>query len=253
MRFALLLIFFCAGTSHALVLEDLIQNNSLEKILKGKRVGYLTGSLDPLHKGHEAFVEKAIDQGFCDYILITPSWGGDTYKQRVDVQLRLDMLFGVFKEHPHIIVTRLTPKQLQDAFLQYEGSQFGKFKSSFGAISMSGIIGTDTAQWLDANKSFADSYMSGLKISEKDERTTLGGCIALPVNSFIVAQRAGDDISSLNGKIHDRPIRELVDCEQEKAISSTSIKEHLRAGKPVGSYVSEPVARIMVKYGLYLN
>ena len=60
--------------SHALVLEDLLLNGTLEKIVSHKRIGYFLGSFDPLHKGHEAFVESFLANDFGDLVIIYPSW-----------------------------------------------------------------------------------------------------------------------------------------------------------------------------------
>lgn len=71
----------------ALVLESLTQTGKLEETLSGKKVGFYVGSFDPIHKGHEALAQKVIDQGFCDYVLMYPAWGGDTYKKRADINI----------------------------------------------------------------------------------------------------------------------------------------------------------------------
>jgi nicotinic acid mononucleotide adenylyltransferase len=253
MGYFLLLTVLFTFPSYALVLEDLIQDGKLEFLLKNKKVGYMTGSLDPLHRGHEAFAGSVIDQGFCDYVIVTPSWGGDSYKKRIDVKVRLDMLFDVYADHPQVIVTRLNPKELQDTFLVFDEKHKASFKPAFAKISFRGLIGTDTAFWLSANKEFAAGYMRGTRITEKDEESTLGGCIALPASAFIVAIRDQDDLSPLGGFIHERPIQATINCKNERTISSTLVKKRIKTGESFNSMVSDPVRHIIENQGLYRN
>src|SRR6266404_6119942 len=88
-----LLIFGWTSSAQALVLEELIQNKTLESCLQNKKVGYFLGSFDPVHKAHEAIIQSPLEQGLCDYVIAYPVWGGDIYKVRSDIHVRLDMLF----------------------------------------------------------------------------------------------------------------------------------------------------------------
>lgn len=115
-NFLLLIITSCFSlASNALILEELAQSGTIESTLSNKKICYYVGSFDPLHKGHEAVAELPLMSGICDYVLMYPSWGKDSYKTRVDVNLRLEMLFAVFKDHPRIIVTKFSPIELQTA------------------------------------------------------------------------------------------------------------------------------------------
>lgn len=68
----LLLLCFWSTSAHALVLEELAANNTLQTTLQNKKVGYFVGSFDPLHKAHEAIVETALNKTLCDYIILHP-------------------------------------------------------------------------------------------------------------------------------------------------------------------------------------
>ncbi len=240
-HFHLLLLIFISwlAPSQALVLEELLQNNTLDKTLENKRVGYFVGSFDPLHKAHEQMVQRALDDGLLDYVLIYPAWGGDTYKVRADVRIRLDMLFSAFQDHPHVIVTRLTPKALQEAM---------KCNSHF-----IGLLGSDTALYLAPNPETSIYYMTGCPISEEYAEHTWGSCMAIRVDSFIVTLREGDDITPLQGMIRERPIIATFDNVDMRKISCTALKKALKNNEPIDHFVNPAVAHIIEKHGLYTS
>jgi len=93
--------------------------------------------------------------------------------------------------------------------------------------------------------------MTGIQIPEKYQAHTLGGLMALPTESFIVALREGDDLSPLKGKIRDREILAVIESEYERTLSSTTTKKALKEGKSITSMVSTSVLEIIEKHRLY--
>jgi cytidyltransferase-like protein len=135
------------STAQALVLEDLVKDGKLESTLSQQKIGYYIGSFDPLHLGHESVVNQILEQNLCDYVLIYPAWGGDEYKNRTDVQIRLEMLFAAFANHPKVIVTKLAPGALQNTLMERaEDLIAGKpsVKTKLFGTEYIGIIGSDT-------------------------------------------------------------------------------------------------------------
>jgi hypothetical protein len=182
-----------------------------------------------------------------------PVWGGDEYKNRVDVKIRLKMLFAVFENHPKIIVTKLTSKELQKILMQktdclINETSFGKTK--IPGLEYRGIIDSDTA--LDSlnelNK--ISIFMSGIQGAEKYKYYTFGGIIAIPVNSFIVGLRLGGSIESLNGKVGDRPIIKIIQTAYGDT-SSRKARKAVKEGKAIDVFLNQNVQNIVEKYKLY--
>lgn len=232
MKLLICLLLFFPLSLQSLVLEKL----DIENTFAHKKVGYFVGSFDPLHKAHEAMAEKSLE--LCDYVLVYPAWGGDHYKVRSPIEIRLDMLFEVFADHPSIIVTKLSPKELQKRLLP-------------SSASFIGIIGSDTALYLSPNPDTSIYYMTGLEISPEYALHTWGSCMALPADSFIVFLRNNDDLSKLGGYIRERPICALISLEEGRYISSTSIKDSLKKGEGVHELVSRPILDWIQTYNMY--
>jgi nicotinic acid mononucleotide adenylyltransferase len=253
-RFLLLAVCTWMTYTHALVLEELIESNTLESTLSHKTVGYYLGSFDPLHLGHEAFVETFLAQKQGDFIIIYPSWGGDAYKKRSDIDTRLDMLYAVFAEHPNVIVTRLWPRELQEALtICHDGNnQDGKCVRipAFEGLKFVGMIGSDAVFYLQPHEDTSVVFMTGADIPKEFYRHTMGSCMALPVNSFVVAQRADDDLSAIS-TLRERKIDAIINCTVGSTISSTRIKKHLRHGESISALVSEPILEYIRAHGLY--
>lgn len=250
--FGFVLVLLWASCANGLVLEELIEKGQLDKTLSHQRVGYYIGSFDPLHKGHERVATLCLEKDLCDYVIVYPSWGGDTFKKRADVQKRLDMLFVVFEKHPKIIVTRFPPKKLQDALTKSNNVQTGFVKSAFEGMSLIGVVGSDTALAVAKSEQALSTFMTGKQLTEMHYEHTLGGCMALPVESFFVVMREGDDIKSLEGKIGEKNIAAVVEAySDEKGFSSTKAKKILSEGGSLDAMLSEPVIDIIQKNGLY--
>jgi nicotinic acid mononucleotide adenylyltransferase len=249
----IILIILClyGFSAKALVLEQLAQDKELEITLKNQKICFYAGSFDPLHKGHEEVAMSLLKEALCDFVLIYPSWGGDSYKNRTDLKFRLNMLFSVFKYHPHVIVTSLPPKELQAILTIPDPAKRLRVKPAFEGMHFVGIVGSDNAlkTWPGDDESFG--FMAGVEIPEKYSSHTMGGLMALPVDSFIIAMRYGDDISPLKGQIGYRRVIAVIESDQTNKISSTSIRNLLKSKKSIDGIVSKPVARIIEKYELY--
>lgn len=253
--FLLLFILFMQETN-ALILEDLAATNILYQTLAGKRIGFYIGSFDPLHLGHQETAQLLLQKKLCDYVLIYPAWGGDQYKKRALIADRLEMLFAVFADDPHIIVTRLGPAALQQLLTHPDDTRQVNdkptVKPAFINTQFIGVIGSDVALSLSKNEEALLPFMQGLVVPEKYEAHTIGGIISLPVAEFIISQRAGDDVTTLNSKLGNRPIITIINSEATDSHSSTTVKKALQRGQPLNRLLSPNVEKIIQEKRLYM-
>lgn len=255
MKYWLIAFSFLMTTAQALVLENLAETNKLQDTFAHKKVGFYVGSFDPLHKGHQATAKLAIQQGLCDYVLIYPAWGGDSYKKRVDVKHRLKMIFSAFENDPQIIVTKLPPAELQKLLTLPDDKRRindkPTVKPAFEGEEFIGIIGSDVALEMSHNAEALAPFMQGVQIPDKYKEHTIGGIISLPVKKFIVTKRAGDDLTPLNSKVGDRPIMATLQSDETQGHSSTAVKKALKEEKSIDTMVDEHVKKIIDENQLY--
>ncbi len=259
-------LFLATAVSlQGLILEDLIASGTLREMLTNKRVGYYTGSFDPVHAGHEGFARGAISSGACDYVLVIPAWGGDSFKQRAPVEARLEFLRALFAKDPHIIVTALSPKDVQMALTKEVPGEmirgYSVVKAFDDSIEFIGLVGSDTALDLglpaDTDQADADRrkrlqvFMKGVSIPEKYAESTIGSIMCLPVDQFIVSLRDNDDLKDLSGMIGDRKIGAIYKNDLLSDVSSTKIKERLRKGDSLEGLIDATVLEMVQKYKLY--
>ena len=256
-RLFLGLMVLYAQSACAVVLEELAAKGTLAATLAGKKVGYYVGSFDPLHVGHEEIVAVSLHQGLCDYVLIYPAWGNDRYKNRTDVDVRLNMLKATFANHPQVLVTQLPPQDLQALLTQPVPGKFEdkpRVKPAFDGTSFIGIMGSDNALALAVNEKERNAFMSGIQIPKRYENHTLGGIIALPVDSFIIVVRGTDDITPLQNRLGNRPfVTVKAPSEKARMLSSTAVRQTLKEGKEVSLMVNEHVLKIIKANKLYFK
>lgn len=252
--FTFLLSLFIPNV-HALVLEDLADANELQITFMGKKIGFYIGSFDPLHLGHVEVTQLALQKGLCDYILIYPAWGNDQYKKRAAVEDRLEMLFAAFKDSPQVIVTKLPPAKLQKLLTRPDPTRQLNNKPTvqpaFVNTQFIGLIGSDVALDLSKNEEALNPFMQGIAIPKKYSEHTIGGIISLPVATFIISQRIGDDLTPLNGMVGNRPILAVIEGKTTAQHSSTAVKKNLQQGLPLTQLVSPAVENIIREKGLY--
>lgn len=234
-----ILVSLTLGSLGAEVLDDHFDLNRL-KFLK---LGYYIGSFDPIHLGHQNVIEQALKEDHVDYVLIYPAPGGDIFKNRSSLALRQKMIASVYQEHPKVLLTYWTPKELQD-----------KFCSLSKDLEVVGIIGSDvvTETFMgpdkDLSKKYNSVFMRGIPLNEKHYEDTVGALMALKATSFLVALRGNVDLSYLEGKINDRPIRAFI---QSKNNSSTEVRKAIQSQQPFEQFLSFSVQAIIKQEGLY--
>lgn len=249
------LLFFFISTAQAILLEDLVKNGTLVQELSHKRIGYYLGSFDPLHLGHERVVKLLLEQDLCDFVLIYPIWGGDPLKNRADITQRFSMIYNTFKDHPKVIVTAMPPQIMQSHLTKpttlISDCGLPYVESAIEGAKYIAIIGSDTALAIADPKNKRKNSLQGIHIPKEYYNHTRGCSRALPVQSFIISVRSGDDISTLDNKIYDRPIIGTIDDANELGLSSTKVRHNIKNHVPIDSMVSKNVSTIIDLHNLY--
>ncbi len=221
----------------AAILDDAFDFDSLH----GKKVGYYAGSFDPFHLGHQHVIDRVLEEGFVDYVLVYPVPGSDCFKHRSDVVLRQKMIAGIYRDHPKVLLTDWFPKLLQERFLT-------------APIEKIGIIGSDiiTDKLLSKDRNFAHKYdqmfMRGIPLKEGHYRSSIGAIIALKIDAFIVSLRDGCDLTHLDGRVVDR---EIVGSIQASGCSSTQVRNLIGMRCEFEHLVSPSVAALIKGEGMY--
>ena len=206
--------------------------------LKGKRVGYYTGSFDPIHLGHQHLIISALTNDHVDYVLVYPVPGGDKLKSRLDFKTRLEMIATIFKDHPQVLYTKWTPKQIQDRFAKYRNT-----------IEIVGIIGSDVVDRLIADDATIEKYreacMPGRKLKPKHYNDTTGAITALKPDAFIVGLR---EKVAFGRTIGDRPIKAFIASSN---LSSSEVRKAVSAHLPFKHMLDEKVETFICQQHLY--
>ena len=206
--------------------------------LKGKQVGYYTGSFDPFHINHQHIVREALNH--VDYVLVYPAPGQDKYKQRTDFAIRLKMIEGLYDIHPRVLYTSWTPKELQDKLVN---------------LQVIAILGSDTIEETleSQNTGFREQcykvMYQGCLVPEEHENDAVGALMAFRAKAFIVAARDGSDLSRFEGSVGHWPI--LATIEDPISLSSTRIRNRIARGEDFAQLVPYNVQSLIKEKGLY--
>jgi cytidyltransferase-like protein len=235
-------VFLCLFSANkGLVLEDLYsQKEIFGKRLSKKRIGYYFGSFDPLHLGHESLVQEILDQDLCDYIIVCPAWGGDDFKQRSKLNVRLEMLFSTFSKHEKIIISALCPGEIQTILNTLKDPEY------------IGIIGSDTALLASQIPEWISVFMTGESIPKKYQEHTIGGTMLVSAKSFIVGVRREDEkkIQDLKGIFGNRIIVAEIRTKYAN-VASSNIQKERKSDHKIDNQVSGIVLNIIEKNNLY--
>ncbi len=184
----------------------------LKALFENKKIGVFIGTFDPPHLEHMKSATLALEEGKLDYVIVLPTWPGTwdpSYKQNKNsVQIRIDLLHNACldQKDPRIITTGLAPQELQK--ILSKDIPGGKVESKFKGAKFIGILGSDTALWLDSKDKnpwynlARSNYMKGVKIPKQRYNTAPAVDMMFPVDSFLIVKRPGKDFnnSSLLGK-----------------------------------------------------
>lgn len=203
---------------------------------KQTRIGIMGGTFDPVHLGHLVTAERARSEFSLDQVLFLPSGISPhkTAKQVSSAEDRYMMTLLATLSNPYFEVSRI---DIDREGISYTIDSLKILKDNFGQdTELFFITGADAIfeimNWKDSNQ-------------------------YLKIAHFIAASRPGFSLEELPAST-----REWVARHQERfhllrvpamAISSTDIRERVKAGDSIRYMVPELVDHYIRRHGLYLK
>jgi len=170
---------------HARTLEDI-------QLKPTNKIGFYIGSFDPLHKGHEIIIEKAL-QTYCDYIVVlADNFYNSKKPHRKIYQIRQKMLQALYDEHPKILLTYKNQNELL-GYLQA------------AQVTIVGILGSDSAHETAVSDFIAHRLIIILRKAYEED---ISGMIMLAACPVTIAPFYSIDISStvIKAKIKNKQL-----------------------------------------------
>ncbi|MHB9148581.1 MAG: nicotinate-nucleotide adenylyltransferase [Thermoleophilia bacterium] len=200
---------------------------------RGLRLGLMGGTFDPIHIGHLVTAEEALRQFFLDEIVFIPT-GQPPHKtgQVASPEERYTMTCVATASHPQFWVSRL---ELDSPGMDYTVDTLAALREVFASdVDFFFITGADAV--LDI-------------LAWKDPERVLEWC------EVIAATRPGYDLSRLADVLGGLAGRDHVHVMEipSIAVSSSMIRERLRAGGGVRYLVPEGVVTLIEKSGIYAS
>ena len=199
-----------------------------------KRIGILGGTFDPVHKGHVALAEGAIRAADLQKLIVMPAkiQPFKLGKEITEDYHRLAMVKAAFQDCDQIEVSDY---ELNHTYISYTYDTLLYLKDRYPQDELFFILGTDA--FLEV-----EYWHKGIELLENF--------------SFIVGNRPGYRENELDSKIQqylDRYHTQVIKVEEQMPdISSTVIKERIRAELPVDQFIPEAVERYIHDQRLYL-
>ena len=195
-----------------------------------KRLGVMGGTFDPIHHGHLLTAEEALQQFELDEVVFVPT-GQPWMKEDRSVSPAEDrylMVVVATASNPRFSVSRL---EIEREGPTYTVETLRELKESRGDVDLHFVTG-------------ADAMLEILQWKDPEE--------ALELAHFIAATRPGYDLTQFEQDAPGSDPRVTVMTIPALAISSTDIRERVRAGRPIRYLVPEGVQTYIEKAGLYL-
>lgn len=204
------------------------------KLIKTEKIGIFGGSFDPVHLGHTGLAADAVKQVGLDKVVFVPA---KLQPFKLDKKLtsgnaRMDMLRLATADMDNV---EISSYELDAEGISYSYLTMRAMQEKYGeAAKLYFITGTDTFlqinKWTNAEEMITSySYVIGTRPGYKQEE----------LDSFIDKQRRkyGTEIININNTQID--------------VSSTEIRDMLRAGKSAAGLISGEVERYIRENGLY--
>jgi len=207
----------------------------LPKIKNGLSIGIMGGTFDPIHLGHLVIAEEVRIQFKLDKVIFVPT-GHPPHKSAASVtnpEHRYLMTVLATMNNPYFTVSRVEIDCLKGTTYTIDTIRF--FKEYFGGdVNLYFITGADAIMEIT---------------SWKDYKELVSIC------HFIAATRPGYTLKKVKDTIRKKcpEVLEQISVLEIPAmqISSTLIRERVRAGKPIKYLTPDSVTAYIYKNGLY--
>ncbi len=190
-----------------------------------KKIGVFGGSFDPIHIGHLAIAQEARWQFGLDVVLFMVTAHPPHKKEpEAPVEHRLKMVESAIEDEPHFQSSRIEIERGGDS---YTAETLRQLRKMHPQASLYLIVGSDSA--ID---------FSTWKNPEE----------VIEMANVVIASRPGFDLSRMEPRLKGK-----AEISQFPALelSSTTIRERLRNGRPIRFLVPEVVERYIREHGLY--
>ncbi|MFN2526934.1 MAG: nicotinate-nucleotide adenylyltransferase [Actinomycetota bacterium] len=192
------------------------------------RLGIMGGTFDPIHLGHLVAASEALHQFELDRIIFIPAarpWQKDFYS---DAEDRFLMATFAASSHPRFAVSRMELDRKGPTYTYETMASLREFHGA--AVELFFIIGADAVLKLGS--------WHGLEHLR-------------PLASLIAVTRPGHNLEDL-APAEGWPKVELMEMPEIR-ISSTDIRDRVRAGRPIYFLVPHQVATYIREQGLYVG
>ena len=199
-----------------------------------KRIGIMGGTFNPIHKGHLALAEAAMEEFVLDKVIFIPA-GMPPHKKPgevIDKEHRYSMVKMAIKRIPKFSISRI---EVDRKGISYAVDTFNELKKIYGnETKLFYIMGLDSINEILEWKRPLELF----KLSE-----------------FIVSTRPGSKIRTFKRLVKFPPLQKEVDkihlMELKENISSSDIRESLKAGKSVMGLLPKAIENYIKRHGLY--
>jgi nicotinate-nucleotide adenylyltransferase len=196
-----------------------------------RRIGIMGGTFDPPHVAHLACAEAVFVELSLDVVLFIPT-GNPSFKQGTVVASakdRLRMVQLACASNPHFVTSDL---EVRRGGITYTLETLKELQEAYPDAELFFIAGADSIREIDMWRGAS-------------ELATLA--------TFVAVSRPGYDLETLREHLElDMPAFNVTFVEMPAiGVSSTLVRERLRAGRSIRYLVPEPVYSYIGERGLY--
>ena len=208
------------------------------------RIGICGGTFDPFHRGHLDPVLAVRETMQWDRVLYIPAWRQPFKANRAVTagSHRFAMAALAIRDHESLF---LSPIELERGGISYSVDTLEALHQQYEGSSFDLIIGadnlTDLHRWKNPERLFELARFVVLKRGVGSGESGVG---AKPDPSPVLSPAPDPRLTAPSPKI-------IFAHNETVPVSSTEIRERVRAGQPIDAFVDPLVSRYIHHYGLY--